>query len=59
MGKRTDVLVKVVRSGLLAIPRKTAAGFLAEGIVDDADEEAEAFEEAGIRFEVDDVSDPF
>lgn len=57
--EKKGVLGKAVRPGPPAIPRKTAEDFVAEGVVDDADEEAAAFEEADIRFEVDDVSDPF
>jgi FKBP-type peptidyl-prolyl cis-trans isomerase len=38
---------------------KTAADFIAEGIVDDVDEETERFLEQDIRFNVDDFKDPF
>lgn len=57
-GGGTGVLGKAVRPGPPAIPRKTAADFVAEGVVDDVDE-VEEFVSADIRFAVDDVRDPF
>lgn len=41
-----------------AVSKKTAADFIAEGVVDDVDE-VPSFEEADIRFGIDDVVDPF
>lgn len=42
-----------------SIPKKTASDFIAEGVVDDVDEDETKFIEEDIRFGIDNVIDPF